>query len=422
MNKILKVLVVVGISIMVTGGLFANGLNLNGVGSKGSAMGTAGIGLANDWSAVFFNPAGLTQMKNASISLFITDIVPSGTYNFEMLGTTMADAKTETMHYPSGALAYYKPINDKLVVGIAGYVPSGVGSKWNGDDFTNLTGGTSYAWNSTVFMITVSPVAAYKLSDKLSIGASLNINYARIMMERPGGDGANMPFFQYEEDLSGIALGATLGIMYKASDVLSIGATFKTPIKASVSGNTKAPIMALLGFPTESEGERSATWPMWAGVGIAVKPTDKLTLIFDVSYNNWGNMQNIPITFSEASWGAMGMEEGSEFTLKWDDTVDVKFGVEYWISEILALRAGYYTDLSPSPDETLNIMLPSISYKALTFGFGYKTGKMNVDFAVEFLTGDDRFVDPMNYYVDAGMPGTHGMKMIVPNVTFTYNF
>ena len=43
--------------------LSANGLNLNGVGSKAIAMGGAFIGQADDFSAIFWNPAGLTQMQ-----------------------------------------------------------------------------------------------------------------------------------------------------------------------------------------------------------------------------------------------------------------------------------------------------------------------------------------------------------------------
>ncbi|MCP5106994.1 MAG: hypothetical protein GY950_26655, partial [bacterium] len=212
MRHIFKALLISGLSLMLSIGLFANGLNLNGVGSKASSMGTAFIGLADDFSAVFFNPAGLTQMEKPTLSVFVTDLLPKGTYQFELLGTTLADTQTETNNYISGALAYFKPISEKLVVGIAGYVPSGVGAKWPGDEMALLSGGQSFTWNSTVFMITVSPTAAYKLSDKFSVGASLNINYVQLETERPAGGEGAVPVFQYTENLSGVALGATFGL------------------------------------------------------------------------------------------------------------------------------------------------------------------------------------------------------------------
>lgn len=421
MQRFFAALLIAGLVLGLTTGLFGNGLNLNGVGSKASSMGTCFIGLADDFSAVFFNPAGLTQMKNPSLTLFITNLMPTGTYNFELLGTTLADTQTESVMYPSGALAYYKPLSDKLVVGIAGYVPSGVGARWPGDELAMLSGGTEFVWDSTIFMISVSPVAAYKISEKFSIGASLNIDYVRLTMDRPGGDGMRIPYFQYSETFSGFGLGATIGLMYKPMDMLSIGLTWKAPVKATIGGHAEVPAY-LSSLTSRSDGERSATWPMWLGAGIAFKPTDKLTVVADVVYNNWKKMQSIPVTFDEPVWVIAGMEEASEFTLKWEDTWDFKVGVEYRLSDSLALRAGFYTDNSPSPEETLNILLPSIDYRVVTFGLGYTRGKINVDLAFEVISGSDRFVDPMNYLVGAGMPGTHGMKLIVPNITVTYVF
>jgi len=70
MKKFTKFLSVFFLTLIFSFSLFSNGLNLNSVGSKSSAMGTAFIGLADDFSAVFFNPAGLTQMKNTSLTVF----------------------------------------------------------------------------------------------------------------------------------------------------------------------------------------------------------------------------------------------------------------------------------------------------------------------------------------------------------------
>ena len=77
--------------------LNANGLNLNGVGSKAIAMGGAFIGLADDYSAVYWNPAGLVQMKEANFSLSVIDIIPNSSYQFDMYGIS---AETESKMYP----------------------------------------------------------------------------------------------------------------------------------------------------------------------------------------------------------------------------------------------------------------------------------------------------------------------------------
>jgi hypothetical protein len=56
----------------------------------------------------------------------------------------------------------------------------------------------------------------------------------------------------------------------------------------------------------------------------------------------------------------------------------------------------------------------------VTAGFGYMSGKIAIDFSVEYGTGTDIVVPP-GVYADA-MPGTHGMKIVAPSLSFTYKF
>ena len=72
-----KVIKYLSILIFLPAMLTGNGLNLNGVGSKAVGMGGAFVGLADDYSAVFWNPAGITQITGTSFSFFLTDIIPS---------------------------------------------------------------------------------------------------------------------------------------------------------------------------------------------------------------------------------------------------------------------------------------------------------------------------------------------------------
>src|SRR5512143_3591146 len=61
----------VGLALVLTlaSGLLANGLNLNGFGARAAAMGGAFVGLADDYTAVFWNPAGLAQLKKPTFGL-----------------------------------------------------------------------------------------------------------------------------------------------------------------------------------------------------------------------------------------------------------------------------------------------------------------------------------------------------------------
>jgi long-chain fatty acid transport protein len=408
-GKTVRFLLTVAFIVLTGISLSANGLNLNGVGSKAIAMGGAFIGLADDYSAIFWNPAALTQTKQTTLFMFETNLIPKGTYQFSLAAI---DTKSVSKIYPSGAIGYLRPINDKLVLGLCAYVPAGSGSTWDGNALKNLSGGKVFIWKSMIAIVTVAPVIAYKVSDTFSLGATINLNYGLLNLQRPTAIG------QFEEKSSGIAFGATLGAFFKPSDKFSAGVNFRTPSKVKFKGTVKMAGAALMGLPAEDDSEREASWPMWLGAGIAAKPIDKLTITADVQYTNWKKVQDIPITFSNAGW-KLAFETVSKLDLKWKDTIQYRLGLQYALCEKWALRAGYYYDPSPSPNETLSILLPEITYNVITAGFGYQAGKLTIDACFEMLMGKDATMAPGS---GTGMPGTHGMNILVPNIALTYRF
>jgi long-chain fatty acid transport protein len=331
------------------------------------------------------------------------------TYKFDLVGV---DAATESKVYPSGLLGYFKPVSDKLVWGISLYVPTGIGATWDGNELANLTGGLPFEWESFLGVATLSPVVAYKVSDTFSLGATLNFNYGMMKLKKPG-------VGQYTEDTSGIGFGATIGALFKPSDKFSLGLTFRTPSKVKLSGDAE---MAAFLLSATSEAEREATMPLWVAAGIAVKPMDKLTITVDAHYTNWDKMDAINITYTDPIWQVakadpfLGPAFDNDLDLKWEDKIQYRVGLEYRVSDCFALRAGYYSDPSPSPAETLNILAPQLTYDVVTFGVGFKKEKIIVDACLEYAMGKDRDV-PL---VGGLFPGTHGMNILVPNISVTF--
>jgi len=415
MKKVLKLFSFLLLTLFLSSGLFSNGFNLNGVGSKAISMGGAFIGLADDYSAVFWNPAGLSQLKGSNFSVFGTFLLPKSTYKSDLYGI---DATTESKLYMSGAMGYFKSISDKLTIGIAAYVPSGLGVKWNGDDFSNLTQGTSLEWESFLAVVSITPVVSYKISDKFSIGATININYAMLDVKKPG-------IGQYHEDLNGLCIGATIGALFKPYDKFSIGLTFRTPSKITLDGNVEMKGAGMYGVSGTTEGERELTWPMWVGAGIAFKATDKLTITADAQYTDWKKVDLIEMNYTDAQWQAMkahpllGAAFNSNFEFYWKSKVQLRFGAEYLVSDSFAIRAGYYNDPAPSKIEYINILMPSITYNVITLGWAYKTDKISLDFCLEYLMGEKREVAPG---IGEALPGIYNTDIFVPNFGFTYRF
>ncbi|MCX6572124.1 MAG: outer membrane protein transport protein [Candidatus Aminicenantes bacterium] len=417
MKTCMRLFLAVVLAAGLTMGLFANGLNLNGTGAKSDAMGGAFVGLANDFSAAYWNPAGLAQIAKASFSLYGADILPTGTYVFSGAGV---DAKSTPKHYLIPGLGYFQPLGKKFVVGVYVYAPSGAGSTYDGADLANLTKFTPYDWNSKLGIFTISPAIAYKISDKVLIGATVDINYGMLKMAQPIQPAPGL-FTQYSEDLKGWAVNGTLGLLVKPVKQFSFGVTYKLPFTAKLKGDVTIPAAAGFGLPTTDTGTRTAKWPMWLAGGIAVKPTDKLTITADVQYTNWKELDSIPVSFTNPGWQAALAPEAA-YNLAWKDTFQYRIGAEYWISNSFALRAGYYIDENPGPIESQNILLPEFKYNWFTAGFGYKSDKFVIDAAIQYGVGGDITVPLSSYIPGQNMPGVHGMSMWVPSLNFTYKF
>jgi len=255
----------------------ANGLNLNGLGSRAQAMGGAFVGIANDFSAVFWNPAGAAGFRKEMFGFYATDLIPTATYRLASLipEVPYVDAKTKTSHYLGGLAAYYKPISSRVVVGLGIGTPSGLGTMWDGGDFTPIPGGTVYDWSSKVGVVSISPLVAVKLSDIVSVGATFNLNYGTFSLKMPAGTvtvgeepGIPIPpgpldLGQYEENMNGWGIGATFGVLVTPTDKLGFGLTVRMPSTVAFNGTANLPTLALYHLPGSSDIKRKITWPLW---------------------------------------------------------------------------------------------------------------------------------------------------------------
>lgn len=437
MNRKLLIFLVSALLLSLSSLALANGLNLNSLGSRALAMGGAFIGLADDYSAIFWNPAGMTHFSTRYFGFYGTDVIPSGTYKMEVptpVGLlTLVDAKTESKHYLSGLAAYYHPVNEYLVAGIGVYVPSGLGAAWDGTDFSAISHNVAYQWESRIGMVTIAPALAYKVNDMVSVGAALNINYGMFSLKTHAGTveppqtPVEVDLGQYDEDLDGWGFGATFGILVKPSEMFSFGLTARTPSKISFRGESLISNLDLLGFKEKSDSERNVTWPWWVGVGTAFRPMDGLTLTGDLQWTQWSKIKEIETRYIDPYWNLFMTASGRDVQpMNWKDALQVRFGVEYKYWENVALRCGYYYDPSPAPERTLNVLLPSYTFNVFTLGLGYDLNGLVIDFGFELLLGKEREVNYAKVISDpnweAAQPGVYKMKIFVPNISISYKF
>jgi long-chain fatty acid transport protein len=437
MNKSLRFgFACAALALLASSGL-ANGLNLNSLGTRALGMGGAFVGVADDFSAIFWNPAGAGFFKTRVLGFYGTDILPTGTYRFDRPSpagmTTVVDARTNRHHYLGGLGAYFHPVSPNVVLGLGVYTPSGIGADWNGAAFAPLAAGKTYDWNSLVGMVSISPLVAWRVGDRVSVGATLNFNRGKFGLNMYAGETPlpvapySFDLGQYQESLGGWGFGATFGVLARPSDAVSLGVTLRTPSTITLKGDATIFNLPLLGYPETSEAERTVAWPLWLGAGIGVRPVRALLLSADVQWTQWSKIKTIETSYRDPVWRVLMAASGrDEMAMFWSDKMQVRFGAEYTASPALALRAGYYSDPSPTPDRTLNVLLPSFDFNVLTAGLGYTMGGLQLDFGIEFLMGKDRSVDLLKTMTDpeweAATPGVFGMRLVVPNLSVSYRF
>ncbi|MGB4703511.1 MAG: outer membrane protein transport protein [Candidatus Saccharicenans sp.] len=417
--------------LFISGLCLANGLNLNGLGTRAVSLGGAFIGLADDFSLVYWNPAGAGFLRQPIFGSYLTDLIPTARYQVAIPPDISIEAKTKLSHYLGFLAAYYRPISDRFTAGIGVYTPAGLGTNWQGKDFQQMTAGVAYDWTSKVGMISISPLISWRLSDRLSVGATFNLNYGMFSLKRWAGEAdmgeGPMDLGQYDETLHGWGVGVTLGVLARPAEWLSAGLTVKTPSTVKFKGSAEMVFLDYAGYPGKSNLRRNIRWPWIIGAGAALRPVEGLILTADVQWTGWSSLKELNTSYLDPFWAQMMAMSGYDrLRLDWKSRFQVRFGVEYLLTPEFSVRAGYYSDPAPAPDYTMNVLLPNFDFNSFNLGAGYDWKGLAISWGIEFLTGKKRHVTfeelVLNGTVGQAMPGIYRMHLVVPSVSVSHRF
>ena len=438
MKQIYRMLITLFVFVQFTSLSYSNGFSLNSVGTRALGMGGAMVGLADDETAIYWNPAGLSNREGAQVQLFVTDIVPLS--SFKQLnpdGTVYFSTNTETQHYVAPNLMGYYNIESVpgLTVGLGVYVPSGIGTKWK----TNYLRSLYNYYNddisdietmSKIGVYDFSPAVAYKINNYLQVGLAVNIYYGMFDLKMPAQNPvAGKKPYQYSESSTGMGYGVTVGLLSKPIDILSIGVSVRTKSTIKMKGSATDDEMTLLKASNSSDFDREMSWPMWFGGGVAVNPIKDLTVALDVQYSQWSQSEDVFTTdFKDAGWQKATTTKQkptdkytpNQIVLRWKDALQIRAGIEYKLLKELTVRTGYYYDPAPSPDETYNFLFPSITYNAFTLGVSYDLGVISIIAAGEYLMGKERVITNTPTNDNPAIPGTYNSNVAAFSLGFAY--
>ena len=312
MKKVFAVLGVLCLVLAISVTAFAstNGTNLIGIGPIARSMGGVGIAAPQDAiSAVFANPAAMcfgAYCPGSEFNFAGTLFRPKPEAKVSVGGVS-ASAKSDDKIYNIPAIGLSVPIPDvpqTLRFGLAAYGVSGLGVDYRDTalDQPNFfgTGAPLVAGSDTQLQtMKFAPAIGYQPTDQLSLGLALHIDYSSLDL----GSGST---FNY-------GYGYQLGVIYKLTDAVSLGASYVSPQKVKYENVLEKSN----GFSANLELES----PQQLGFGVALTLFDKLLLEGDVRWLNWSDAQ--------------GYDE-----FDWDDQWVYALGAQYEVIPKLFLRAG----------------------------------------------------------------------------------
>jgi long-chain fatty acid transport protein len=395
--------------------VFAGGYQINEHGTKAMGMGGAFAAQASDPSAIFFNPAGLTQLKGINVMIGGTAIMPVATFSGPTLPgftSTSTDMVKQTFFPPNAYVTYN---HGDWAFGIGFFAPFGLGTEWPASWGGVPAIGQYEAYITDLQAFYINPTVAYRFNDQLSVGVGASYVFGTVKFKQKINDpafGGAVPDWNSALEGTGTGINFNLGVMYKPTPKLSIGVSYRFLTEIEFEGdvaftdipNVQVPIAPGVTIPLAAlfpDQGAKAKIPMPSNLfaGVAYDFSDYFTLEADFQFVGWSAYKELKISFEDGVAGDMDITEPGDYK----DTYLIRVGGEYRLTD-LALRAGFIYDASPIPDKSLGPRLPDGERLEGTVGLGYAFSEMlRVDLAYQYITMKDRTVTaPTN-----GFPGTY---------------
>ena len=355
---------------------FASGYMIPEQGTKAMGMSNAFSAIADDASANWFNPAGLSFQEN---NISINGVFVAPVNEFESGGQTYT-AKKAT-HFIPQAYIRYGTENSKISYGLGINSPFGLSTDWtdSGAGFSKLTAGASSVTFSEIQGVHVNPNIAYQVNDNLSV--ALGVQYYNIYK-------VNLDSHALKINGSGDGFGGNLAFIYK-TDKWSVGGSYRSKVKVDLTGTEVGGVLlgALAGV--SANASTSLTIPDLHTLSVAYNVTPSWLLSAQLDRTNWSTFDKIEIKNGAPISAALGAT--STIPEKWKATIAIRLGTEWKMDKISRLRAGYTYDPTPTNTTDFSPRLPGNDRQLVSVGYGRDLSEsLTMDLAYMYVWLKDR--------------------------------
>lgn len=351
----------------------AAGFGLYEGSARGNALGGTMTARDADPSAIYFNPAAITDLEGAHVAAGITAIRPMVDVETVTPAGKVTTESDRNTWWPPHAYGTYQ-VNDKVWGALGLYSRFGLGSEFDPD-----WPGRFNSYKADIQTLTINPNVALKLDNHLSLAAGLSAMWFDLDLRR------KIPVMGSELDfiLTGDSwgYGYNVGLRYKLNERIAAGIAYQSTVIQEIEGTADVGVLGT------SDASGDVKLPDMVFVGLAVKPLDKLSVEVGGVLTRWSTYDELLIHIEDPTLlGKTTLRSEKQ----WDDVWRYAAGVEYEATEALSLRAGYVYDQTPDPDNTADYLVPANDRQIFSLGAGYSWRSWTFDLSYSYLYIMDR--------------------------------
>lgn len=409
-------------------GAWASGFQLleqNASGLGDAFAGSAAV--AEDASTIYYNPAGMTQLKDHEFSLGGNIITPS--YKFTDNGSQIVTPLGNNLGGSNGgdaggsALVPNAYFSWRLAKdwhgGLGISAPFGLKTEYD-DDWVGRFQSTKF----DIKTYNINPSLAWRINEKVSVGAGLNWQRMTAVYERYAATGSNLlpsafwPFLQSTKlklDVDNDAWGWNLGGLFTLSPTTKVGVSYRSAIKHKLDGTLTSTNQT---FAPDSNANVTMKLPDTAIVSVVQQLDPTWTMLGDISWTGWSKIQDVNI-YTTSSTPAQTLD------VKFRNTWRVALGAHQKLNDTWKMKYGVAWDQSPVKGaDTRLVSLPDNNRLWLTLGTQYKLNEnARIDVGGAYLIIHDTTID--NNQTSAGrgeVKGTYKGSVSLIGLQYSQSF
>jgi long-chain fatty acid transport protein len=371
----------ISLILLTAGWVSAGGIDVPQQGARSSGQAEAFAAQADDASAIYSNPAGLTQLSGTTITGGGTLFLPSWAHHD-------SSGNEQGMHLLSLLPHEYIETDfglKRFRFGLGINNTFGLNEDWGSSGALSTLVQRAHLYN-----ISIAPTVAFKINDHLSIGSAMNIYYGQleeyrsVLLAPPPTPLGNFHFRGQDW-----ALGATPGIMWKIDDHNTVAAVYRSGFKMQYSGKAR------VGLGGHTVAGPSHAWaaenfPQSATLAYAFRPNERLKLEADVVWTDWDVVKTIVFSSDNPTFN-------QKIPDNWKSGFEYRGGVQYELTKKWTLRGGYAFGQNAIPSATYSPLVPDSNYHLLSAGVGYTYENWTIDAAYQFIYRERRNINNSNY-------------------------